>query len=630
MAGRGDRGRGPRSYGKEATSLFGCCLPLPGSSPAQAAAPAAGVVGAWSTQTRPEIASQVGPQGSNKTSSSSTGTGTISTAYTSSNGTHHSSWSWTTHFHLDQLDHAEKALKKEEQLKHIKSLVEEFFGGDAGVVVVERWLTELGIGWVLHLADGASEREVAVRTPEDVWSWTRALAEIVESIGSMAFDADRGSMGSLPSSICDCEEQPQEAPDAGGQPSLLRRAASKIFRRNNAVAAAQPSGFQEGPNNNTGRQPDHGSVSLPTISEVEQQEGHAAVSDRQIQFAQFFQATMMKMIPFVDCIIGDEIEMQAPPLHENLSILLGVHGALSKALLHNCCLSSSSRPSSAEVSGIQRDMDSLLSAKELKVGAAIWSIMEQIRARILDLEVMEDGDDSSTLGTPTPQGSSGVHKVTQAAIWYFRFLRLNYSSLAPIVSAKHEPQIEAVPPLDSMIIEMASCLEEKLATKSESFPNRSIGFLFLLNNSYLISQQVQPIWSAVQSNNVAALNDSHFLAFMEAQTADATGKIRSYMEAYLQVSWAPVLSCLCNPTTPIISFGKGYSPLAKFESEFQKTYTNQKLCKVPDPWLRKILRKAITMKIMPVYTKYIEDNSITTPRVAPQELEEMLQDLFEG
>jgi hypothetical protein len=103
------------------------------------------------------------------------------------------------------------------------------------------------------------------------------------------------------------------------------------------------------------------------------------------------------------------------------------------------------------------------------------------------------------------------------------------------------------------------------------------------------------------------------------------GKVEGYMESYLLVSWAPVLS---NPSP--LCFGRNYSLLPKFESEFQKTYTTQKMWKVPEPELRRILCKAIIEKIIPGYTKYIEDNKITNPKFSPHELKEMLQELFEG
>ncbi|CAD6335478.1 unnamed protein product [Miscanthus lutarioriparius] len=78
------------------------------------------------------------------------------------------------------------------------------------------------------------------------------------------------------------------------------------------------------------------------------------------------------------------------------------------------------------------------------------------------------------------------------------------------------------------------------------------------------------------------------------------------------------------------SLGKNYSPLSKFESEFQKMYTTQKQWKVPDPRLRRRLRKVITNKIIPGYTEYIEDEKVTRPKISPLKMEAMLQEIFEG
>ncbi|KAL6873947.1 hypothetical protein ACP4OV_014029 [Aristida adscensionis] len=108
-------------------------------------------------------------------------------------------------------------------------------------------------------------------------------------------------------------------------------------------------------------------------------------------------------------------------------------------------------------------------------------------------------------------------------------------------------------------------------------------------------------------------------------------KIENYIQEYLQVSWEPVMSCLDDPTPQLcLNLGKS-SPMLKFESEFQKTYIAQKLWKVPDPVLRTKLRKAIIKKVTSGFTKHLEDNNnITTSRFTPEELKEMLEDLFEG
>jgi hypothetical protein len=59
--------------------------------------------------------------------------------------------------------------------------------------------------------------------------------------------------------------------------------------------------------------------------------------------------------------------------------------------------------------------------------------------------------------------------------------------------------------------------------------------------------------------------------------------------------------------------------LPKFEYECEKIYTTQKLWKVPDPGLRKTIRDAITTKIIPGYTRYIEDNKVSTAKLTPPE-----------
>ncbi|CAL4982367.1 unnamed protein product [Urochloa decumbens] len=120
----------------------------------------------------------------------------------------------------------------------------------------------------------------------------------------------------------------------------------------------------------------------------------------------------------------------------------------------------------------------------------------------------------------------------------------------------------------------------------------------------------------------------HPLFPKEIHMALLTPKIEGHIRKYLQVSWEPVLSCLHNHT-PNYCFITN-SALPKFDSEFQKTYTAQKLRKVPDPELRTRLRKAIVEKVVSGLTKYLEDNNITSPGITPQEREEMLLELFEG
>lgn len=209
-------------------------------------------------------------------------------------------------------------------------------------------------------------------------------------------------------------------------------------------------------------------------------------------------------------------------------------------------------------------------------------------------ELLEDGNDSSS--SLNPQGSSDIHKVIQSAMAYIQLLCF--------IRDMHEPHIKNAIPLDSMIMEMVTCLQEKLANISQSISDQGLRSLFLLNNSYFIKY--------CQYSYNLGINV----------------QIESHMERYLQVSWALLLSYLSNPAS--LCLGKSYSPLSKFESEFQKIYTTQEQWKVPHPKLRCLLREVITDKIIPGYTEYIEDNKVTNPKFSPQELKEMLQELFEG
>jgi hypothetical protein len=491
----------------------------------------------------------------------------------------------------------------QEETEHIGSLVQEFFavppspncGGD--VRVLERWFSELGVEWVLDLPlsdDEDAPAAAAAARNFDARSWIRALAEIVRTIRSTAsllFPPDRGSMSTgLP--IISEEGQAQAVADdqfllRRVTNNLFRRVANKLFRTN--------------------------SVSVPRGCEEEPEA--LRVPDR-VQLAQFFQEAMLKMLAFVDIVVvTNGLQEEEEKLYEELNTLLGVRGALCKAL-HQIHLSSHSLPSS-DVFRIQRDIISLLAAKEGKTGEAIWSTMQQLLTRIME----EDGND--LLDTQAPPESSGIHKATRSVIRYMGFLHSHYSSLAPIVSeaaryGEYAPQNEDIPPLDSMVLETASCLEEKLGRISQSFPSNSLGFLFLINNLCYLMEQLS-------TNPMSSLNFS---------IPDLNGKIQDHIEYYLQVSWAPVLLCLHITSHTPFRLGKYCSPLPKFDSEFMKTYEVQKFWKVPDPNLREVLRRAVTEKVVSGLTEYLGEtnDTIRAPgsSFTPQELEDMWQELFEG
>ncbi|CAO2164674.1 unnamed protein product [Urochloa humidicola] len=295
---------------------------------------------------------------------------------------------------------------------------------------------------------------------------------------------------------------------------------------------------------------------MPKVFPEIESENEARVPD-ETQFAQFVQKIMLKMLTFVDIVVAsnakittEEVMNWGPQQCDKLSALLSVRFALSWALpmtwfpLHS--------PPSAKAKRIHRKIVNLLSAKEGKAGEAAWSTLEKIRNRVLQLQC-----------TQTPQqGSSDIHKVTQSLMRYISILRSHYSSVASVVSeaaslGKYVPQIEDPFPLNSLIVEMVSCLEEKLVKMSGSFPDQGLGLLFLLNNSYFIRETL--LSSFLLRNSSFIRGSPHQYSSLDVHVAALFEKVEGYIESYLQVSWEPVLSCLNNPTHP--RFWKRYSPI---------------------------------------------------------------------
>jgi hypothetical protein len=70
-------------------------------------------------------------------------------------------------------------------------------------------------------------------------------------------------------------------------------------------------------------------------------------------------------------------------------------------------------------------------------------------------------------------------------------------------------------------------------------------------------------------------------------------------------------------------------------SAFHRIYKLQKFWKVPSPELRRMLRKTITERVIAGYREYLEEHPELEKRIifgntTPDELEEMLGELFEG
>ncbi|CAO2206141.1 unnamed protein product [Urochloa humidicola] len=478
-----------------------------------------------------------------KKRSSSTSGGSLSTTYTS--GSSHLLSSSSGDGSLTQL-----VEERENMSTYIMCLVQEFTAAgvdeDAASLVLERWLSDLGVSWVLGMGmatDGKSLAGSCVfprRLGDLARSWIDALTVINRSI-FMYFNG-----------LCNHKE-----------------------------------------------------------------------------FARFLRSTLLKIIPFADAVTSAKVDgpciqhnlLEAMvPAEEKLQALIGVRHALSEASQHiqvwSLC------QSFQEPRGVAEQLSSFVSAKLAKLDEAVWDTVDEVRTIIMSLT-----DNHNVADSVDPQileRSLDVHRATRCTVNCINVLTTNYWLVSQIVLeapslGKYVPRDNRIShlfiadPLAMLIMEIISCLQENLARVSQPFPDQSLRFLFLLNNTHFMWQQIRHHPSYALGLYMPAL----------------ARKIDEHIQRYLEMSWIPVVSDsgLLDPTP--LCLGR-YSPLAKFESKFQKTYAAQKLWKVPNPELRRRLRKAIIETVIPAFTKYLEDNKITAPRVTQQELEDMLQDLFEG
>ncbi|CAO2206144.1 unnamed protein product [Urochloa humidicola] len=502
--------------------------------------------------------------------SSSTSGGSLSTTYTSGSS-HLLSSSSSGDGGLTQL--VEETANKLERVQlpcleieeerektrgHIRGLVEEFSAAagddEATALILERWFSDLGLSWVLSIAtvekSPAGSSVFPRRLGDLARSWIVALTVIQISIFT----------------------------------------------------------YFDGLSTST-----HDETSDPAASE----------------FARFLQLTLSKMLLFIDAVASAKVNGPCiqhnlweamETAEEKLRAVIGVRHAVSEASQQIQMWPRFPPFEGSRV--IIEETSSSLSAKLAKLDEAVWDTLDEIRTSII-MSLTDNHSEADSVDSQALERSSDIHKTTRSLGNCIKVLSTDYGLVNEIVSkatslGKYVPQDNRMgppfytkEPLDMLIMEMLSCLQENLDRVSQSFPDQSLRFLFLLNNTHFMWQQLQDP------------SLSYALAMWVF-----TRKIDERIQRYLQASWIPVVSGLHGPTP--LCFGRYHSPLAKFESEFHKTYSAQKLWKVPDPELRGRLRKAIIETVIPAFAKYLEDNKITAPRVTQQELEDMLQNIFEG
>ncbi|XP_062228103.1 exocyst complex component EXO70E2-like [Phragmites australis] len=373
--------------------------------------------------------------------------------------------------------------------------------------------------------------------------------------------------------------------------------------------------------------------------------GKMAERDQEVsQFTRFAEASILRMLAFVDAVAAAALnDHQAP---ETLPGMLQVYTCIvddSPTVLALFKEASSTSMFDA--------MNAVFLQKRNKLSDAIWSMMEKVRASFLR-------DDRWRVSPEV----GGVHKTTRLTMNYIMLLSRNEGALNFILQDLHRFEMLLSKPdyysssVLNLIKDMISCLEKQLEKTSNFISDPGLRYIFLMNNCSFIWQKVSslllPSWTPIEDYKIQTSRkrdsrerltpmedyvnqpDPNLAQQIETDSnMDGLVRIQSYIGAYLDASWEPVLSCLYHDIPHC--FQRCGGVLAKFESEFERTYATQKLWKVPNPELRKRLRKAVIEKVISGYNKYLADRtergkSNRPSTRTPHELEELLEELFEG
>uniref|UniRef100_A0A0D9WFS0 Exocyst subunit Exo70 family protein n=1 Tax=Leersia perrieri TaxID=77586 RepID=A0A0D9WFS0_9ORYZ len=426
--------------------------------------------------------------------------------------------------------------------------------GRAPGPVLERWFSELDVGWLLRpMTNQDQEEEDAERL---VWRWTRAL-------------------------------------------TVMAHALSETQRHLQDERSSSAGGVDFFPISQLDHTADH---------------DHELLQEVELRLARFVEATVSKMIAFAETLAAGEAPGPCPT--DRFFGLMEVHVCISdvsEILMPSLRQEALRLPDSPEMQRLVGKIGDALSRSEDDSNLSTEDKLgEAIRRMAKDAEAVTpvlSGMDSWEI---FPQ-NEGIHKTTQLIVDYAS-LFWGYRSVLESILCCYNGSKHCWELVQSLIEQMIINFLDQLEKKSELFADRSLRYIFLLNNSYFIQEQ--------------------FLATNTDYSFPSNKGIRYwyYQNCYLDVSWEPVLSSLYLYNKMPKFFPK-YSPqlLARFNSEFQKACKHQKLWKVPSAEHRNSLRKTISDKVITVYRKYLEGH--LEPEKCSSDLlamEDMVNELFEG
>uniref|UniRef100_A0A0D9WFR8 Exocyst subunit Exo70 family protein n=1 Tax=Leersia perrieri TaxID=77586 RepID=A0A0D9WFR8_9ORYZ len=318
----------------------------------------------------------------------------------------------------------------------------------------------------------------------------------------------------------------------------------------------------------------------------------------EIQLVQFAEATISQMLAFADALVADNTWQQL----DKFSGLMDMHICITDvSLIHMPKV----KQEVLWIADFEMQNGNNLAKK---IGSVLLHTRDNLSKAIQNIT------NDATAVTPLLSGmgswqsfpqSAEIHKAAQLIMAYATLFWEYHDQLLTMRSLDGAPHI---------IEKMVNNLTDQLEKKAESLSEPSLRYLFLLNNCYFIQEQ----FLAITCYNLPSRSNIRI-------------KYCYYQNCYLNISWDTVLSCLHGKMP--LCFSKP-SPLARFKSESERTCKHQKLWKVPNTQLRKMLRQAIIDKVItgPTgYKIYLEAHPEHEKCGSDQEgMEDMVNELFEG
>lgn len=248
-----------------------------------------------------------------------------------------------------------------------------------------------------------------------------------------------------------------------------------------------------------------------------------------------------------------------------------------------------------------------------RFGNALHDLQRSIRSGLQVLKAMILDYTSEAV----PQGG-GIHEITKYLLKYIMSLLDNGSSLKIILANGEQEGRVKMEMLQEIVATLIGHLEIMLQKESHRYEDAGLKQMFLVNNANFVLYQVEV------SEIRYLLGDDWVLNHRD--------QLNDNISWFIKSSWESVMYCLHVKSNKFPFFSR-LPTLQIFNLEFEKTYWTQKTWKVENPLLRSNMRKSVSEKLVQAYSSYLENNKNKAPKLmkyTPEDLEELLSDLFEG